>query len=111
VETGSLRPGAIPEHGCPFGGPLWQLWVNHTLAHVEASRRGAPRAMLAVCAPEANATLDAQTHLAALRGIVADPNELALIGVNHLIESIGQLVSDKASQQWYHCLKERYGDI
>jgi hypothetical protein len=51
-EQGTLLPLQGP--GCPFGGPLWQLWTNHTLAHVEAARRGARYARYMVCAPMAN---------------------------------------------------------
>jgi len=37
-ENHTLKLGHFPHHKCPFSGPLWQLWVNHTLAHVEASK-------------------------------------------------------------------------
>jgi hypothetical protein len=46
--------------GCPFDGPAWQLWVNHTLAHAEAARREARYAYFAVCAPSDNKALRAR---------------------------------------------------
>lgn len=45
------------QDSCPFGGGLWQLWVNHTLVHAEANERGLKEAFFAVCAPRYNQAL------------------------------------------------------
>lgn len=87
--TGSLRKDALPKSGCPFAGPLWQLWVNHTLAHVEAHRR--ERAIFAVCAPVANMALDAPRHLESFAELVADRETVALIELDELVAAIGQV--------------------
>jgi hypothetical protein len=95
----------------PLRRPLWQLWVNHTLAHVEAKRRGATRAMFAVCAPEGNDALGAPSNLAAFRNLVADRDSLAIIGVNSLIGAIGEAINDEDHQLWHQGLMERYCEI
>ena len=51
VETRALRLPLAVGSRCPFGGPLWQIWVNHTLAHALAARFQATHAVYAVCAP------------------------------------------------------------
>jgi hypothetical protein len=109
-ETGALARESLPAAGCPFAGPLWQLWVNHTLAHVEAQRRGAERAMFVVCAPEENEALAANSHLNALRKLVADESTVVSVGANRLIEVIGTLVSDD-HRPWYQGLEDRYAAI
>ena len=38
-----LRNDALPEAGCPFAGPRWQLWVNLKLAAVGARRSRSAR--------------------------------------------------------------------
>jgi hypothetical protein len=45
----TLRPDLLGGQApCPFGSGLWQHWVNHTLVHAEARRRGLQEASFAV---------------------------------------------------------------
>jgi hypothetical protein len=111
VEARSLRPESIPQTGCPFGGPFWQLWVNHTLAHVEARARGVAHALFAVCAPEGNDTLDARVTLDEFRSLVADPSTVAFIGVEALIAAIGEVAETPDQRRWHEGLVARYAGI
>lgn len=96
--------------GCPFGGALWQLWVNHTLAHVEAARRGASRAVFLVCAPSANdALLHGGSVLGGFRELLADPATVGLLALDELIDWISD-VSGEGSP-WARGLRERYSRI
>ena len=54
LEQDTLELDTLPDRGCPFRGELWQLWVNHTLAHVLAHRQGLPEANFALLAPADN---------------------------------------------------------
>jgi hypothetical protein len=107
-EHRTLAPLAWP--GCPFGGPLWQLWVNHTLAHDEASRRGAGRAKLLVCAPGDNeALLRGGGVLGQFRALLREPDTVGLLAVDCLIDSIGSAVGERSP--WVVGVLARYGRI
>ena len=93
--------------GCPFGGPLWQLWVNHTLAHVEAARHGAAHARFLVCAPEANDVL-LRGVLDEFRGVLRRPETFGFLALDSLIERIGEVAGPSA---WVEGLRGRYGGI
>lgn len=109
-EIGSLQISAFPAVGCPFGGPLWQLWVNHTLAKVEALRRGASSAIFAVCSPENNDPLAALEKLQTFKKLLADPDSAVHIGVDHLISVIGCEVKAPLDK-WHEQLALRYSGI
>ncbi len=111
AEVGSLRHDAIPKSGCPFGGEHWQLWVNHTLAHVEAGRSQSAHALFAVCAPEGNDVLDAPGAIEAFRTLVADPATIAFIGVEALIAGIGGVAETPEQRCWHDGLRARYAGI
>lgn len=107
-EHATLAP--LPEVGCPFGGPLWQLWVNHTLAHVEAARRGAGRARLLVCAPSANrALLRGGEVLSAFARVLREPETVGLLDLDAVIGAIGAAAGAETS--WVVGLRGRYGGI
>ncbi len=109
-EVGSLNTSALPVAGCPFGGPLWQLWVNHTLAKVEASRREASSAIFAVCSPENNKTLAAINKIKDFKELLIDPDSVVHIGVDHLISVIGDEVKAPLDK-WHKQLALRYSSI
>lgn len=107
-ELSTLKPGAPMTKGCPFGGQLWQLWVNHVLAHVEAKTRGAKQAVFAVCAPSGNnRLLKSGKVLDDFRAIIRDPNSAIFIELGELISVLdGHSSSD--SEGWVTNLKKRY---
>jgi hypothetical protein len=109
-EVGTLHREALPLAGCPFAGHLWQLWVNHALAHVEAQRRGATRAIFAVCAPEANEALAARSAVQAYQDLVIDPSTVVHVDVDVLVSIIGEAVSDQL-RTWHAMLARRYARI
>jgi len=101
---------ALPDRGCPFGGPSWQLWVNHTLAHVEAARRGAPLARFLVCASADNhALLRGGRVLGDLRACLRQPDTVGLLPLDPLIDRIGQVAGDGSA--WARGLWDRYGRV
>jgi len=114
VEHGFLAAGALPEAGCPFGGQLWQLWVNYTLAHVEASRSGTTKASFAVCAPGGNSELlqDGQI-LEQFRRLLKSPESLVFIDVELLIDAIREATvgGGHAQAKWATGLASRYANI
>lgn len=109
-EVGSLQNSALPTVGCPFGGPLWQLWVNYTLAKVEALRRRASFAIFAVCSPENNERLAVVNKLENFKKLLVDPDSVIYIGVDHLISVIGNEVKAPLGE-WHKRLMLRYFNI
>lgn len=96
--------------GCSFGGPLWQLWVNHALAHAEAARRGAQRASLLVCAPRDNeALLRDGRMLSQFRALLREPDTAGLLALDDLIDRIALVVGEGSA--WAVGLRARYGRI
>lgn len=109
AESGCLDLSFVEQPGCPFAGPLWQLWVNHTLAHAEAKRRGARRALFAVCAPQANETLRASASIDQYRERVTDPASLVFIPLEELLESLVSVRSARPEwASWALALRRRY---
>lgn len=114
-EYGVLKDGALAESGCPFSGPLWQLWVNHVLAHAEADRRGAGKAYYAVCASAANQKLLQHESgiLDQFRSLLTAPESLVFMDLDALIEAIDEISKYEFPDyaQWASQLAARYGLI
>ena len=108
----TLGAGALPEAGCPFGGPEWQLWVNHTLAHAEADARGARHAVFAVCAPATNTTLLREGILNTFQARLANPETFRFVPLDDLIEHLRSIASEApALRVWVDGLVARYAGI
>ena len=110
-EHSLLKKDSLPESGCPFGGPLWQLWVNHALAHAEAKERGATSAFFAVCASSANHKLLQHDVVEQFRGLLAAPQSLVFMDLDGLIEAIVSNTRTSEQTEWAAGLKTRYGSI
>jgi hypothetical protein len=112
-EHATLALPQLPERGCAFGGPEWQLFVNHALVHAEAARRGADRALFAVCAPEANDALLSDGILDRFRTRLADPSTFRFVPIDALLARISGAVvdGDPEKRGWADGLAARYGGI
>jgi hypothetical protein len=106
-----LGKDALPETGCPFAGPRWQLWANLALAHEEASRRGAVDVRFAVCVSANNATLlDAGGVLDGFRSLLTHPDTVQLIDLEMLLAHLEGIVPPELSA-WADSLSARYRGI
>jgi hypothetical protein len=111
-ELTTLSPSALAPTGCPFGGTEWQLWVNHTLVHAEASRRRAERAMFVVCAPQQNEALLGDGVLDRFRGRLANPATFAFVALDELLAAVERATRDRPlMRSWTEGLLARYGNI
>ncbi len=109
AESGSLSLSLVTSCGCPFGESLWQLWVNHTLAYAESKRRGASRAVFAVCASESNESLDARTRVKQYSAHVTDRGSVVFIPLEQLIERlVTSCGSDADLARWADLMRRRY---
>jgi hypothetical protein len=108
----TLGPHALPETGCPFGGPEWQLWVNHTLAHAEADARHAQQALFVVCAPAANVALRRNGVLDKFQARLANPDTFRFLPLDDLVGQIGSLALKRpALKVWADGIAARYVGI
>ena len=105
----TLKP--LTEPGCPFAGPLWQLWVNHTLAHAEAQKRGASEARLLLCAPSENdALLQNGAVVMSFQALLERPETLRMLPLEPLLDRIATEV-DADQNPWVDALRSRYAKI
>ena len=114
MESGNVRLDSLPPIGCAFSGPAWQLWVNPTLACVEASRCGSTCATFGVCAPAANDSLLKQGQtLEQFRSHLTNPTSLLFLDLDRLIDVIRAECDGKGAwyDQWCAGLTERYSAI
>jgi len=112
-QFSTLARERLPAAGCPFGGPLWQLWVNHTLAHAVAAGRGARHARFAVCAPIGNeALLRGGVVLDEFRRILAEPTTFLMLPLDALLERVAGLAErERPLRPWSAGLMARYSRI
>lgn len=111
AETRSIRLPLVPDRGCPFGGGLWQIWVNHALAHVEAARRGAKHAVFAVCAPSANAELlQNGAILDQFRRLATAPSSVVFVPTELLLDHLVGATSNRGAawRTWAAQMQMRY---
>jgi len=109
AEAGSLKLALVSQPSCPFGGPLWQLWTNHTLAHTEALRRGAETAIFAVCAPRGNEALQARSLVDQYKQVATAPDSVAFFALEDLLEAlVNACRSDGVWLAWAERMAKRY---
>lgn len=114
IQCNTLFPNTMPKIGCPFAGSMWQLWVNHTLAHVEAANRNAGKAYFGVCAPIENKRLFTNQNVVdRFKSLLKDSDSLIFIDLDNLLKLISEIApSINADYElWADYLTSRYADI
>jgi len=114
MEHQTLASG-VCDGECPFGDYKWQLWTNHTLAHILKPDSDAI-ALYAVCAPKNNkALLDSDkgrfSKLDGFRSLLRNPDSFSLLSVEDLVASLHETVPVDflpERQQWLSGLSSRY---
>lgn len=108
---GTLQPELLRDGiPCPFGGGLWQLWVNHTLVHALADKRQCQEAAFALCAPRGNdALLKGGETITSLRSLLTNPSSMLLIELEDLVNALESAVGlDRCWHEWIVYLRQRY---
>lgn len=113
LEYNVLRKDAVPTAGCPFAGPLWQLWVNFTLAHAVTHKKGADIACFGVIAPASNTRLLGGTEqevITRFKSLLTHPERMVYIDSDRLIRSIKKNVAKEKPEytEWADALAARY---
>ncbi|MCE5278069.1 MAG: hypothetical protein ABFD92_07535 [Planctomycetaceae bacterium] len=110
-QAGTLQAEVLRgESPCPFGGGMWQLWVNHTLVHAEARHRSLQEATFAVCASRNNeALLKGGQTIDAFRSLLTNPASMQFIPLEDLLNALEQSVDQSSFwQDWIGYLRQRY---
>lgn len=110
-EVQILQQSLLDSKECPFRGQLWQLWVNHVLAHIEAKRQKSLYAIFAVCAPENNNRLKAVKKIEDFQKLLINPDSVINIGINNLLSIIGHEIRTSSDKEWHKNLLLRYFKI
>jgi hypothetical protein len=109
VQLHTVRDEALRAKRCPFGGELWQLWVDHTLVHAVAAMRKITHTHLGVCAPLGNEKLMARSHIDAFAKLLVDPSSVVFLPLEELIEDLTHAVPHEPHwQSWVNQMRARY---
>jgi len=99
----------IHSESCPFGGSLWQLWVNMTLAYGVAKERGCGVFKYAVICHERNDKLsDNGNVFLEFKKLLRNPNHLKIIYLSDIKQSFELLENDFPDITWTKEFTERY---
>jgi hypothetical protein len=83
--------------------------VNHTLAYAEAQRRGAQRAVFAVCGPNGNESLQAGAAVEQYRRLATDTSSVVFIPLERVLERLVEVcLPSDAWAAWAIALRTRY---
>lgn len=109
TQLHTLRDEALRARRCPFGGELWQLWVDHTLVHAMAAIRKITHTCLGVCAPIGNEKLMARDHVEAFAKLLVDPSSVVLLPLEEMIDELTHAVPHEPQwQSWVNQMRARY---
>jgi len=108
-ESGVYRMEEIRSRPCPFGGPLWQLWTNLSMAYALARDKGYSAFTYAVICPEGNTELTQGNRVFSdFASLLRMPDVFKVI---HL-EDIGRILMNESSLQkpelWVSEFVDRY---
>lgn len=108
-KLGTLKVTQTKQARCPFGGPMWQLYINHTLTHALAAQKHISKATFALCAPVANERLHAQRQLVGFSEFLNDKKSAVFLPLEDVIRDLARLVPPQEPwRSWIEKLKARY---
>lgn len=108
-ESNLFKMDLIHNDVCPFGGSLWQLWVNMTLAYGIAKERGCNAFNYAVICHERNDKLsDNGKVFLEFKKLLRNPNHLKVIYLSDIKRSFELLENDYSNIAWTKEFTERY---
>lgn len=108
-ESNLFKMEVILKNPCPFGGYLWQLWTNISLAYAIAKDKGIKDFNYAVICHEKNDKLtnDGKTF-EEFRNLLKDPTKLKVIYLSDIKNAIEKFEPDFPSEKWIKEFVNRY---
>lgn len=111
-ESDLFRMELIINYECPFGGVLWQLWVNMTLAYGIARDQAISDFRYAVIYPEANRKLSRNGKVFDdFKRYLVQPDKLCLIHLDQIIANLDLIAPRDKAGNWVRELAERYTTV
>jgi len=108
-DSNLFKMDLIHNDVCPFGGSLWQLWVNMTLAYGIAKERGCNAFNYAVICHERNDKLsDNGKVFLEFKKLLRNPYHLKIIYLSEIRQSFEFLENDYPDIMWTKEFMERY---
>ncbi len=108
-ESSLFNMDLIHSEPCPFGGSLWQLWVNMILAYGVAKERGCNAFKYAVICHERNDKLsDNGKVFLEFKKLLKNPKHLKIIYLSDIKRSFELLENNYPDITWTKEFTERY---
>jgi len=108
-ESELFKMELIHDNLCPFGGALWQLWVNMTLAYAVAKEKGCDDFGYAVICHERNSKLsDNGKVFTDFKRLLKNPNKFKVIYLSDIKKSFESTEGGFSDIGWTMEFAERY---
>jgi hypothetical protein len=99
----------LKSHSCPFGGSMWQLWTNQTLAFALASRRKTDRYTYVVLHPQDNTDLTRNgSVIDDFRGLLTVNDHFRSISLEEFMKQMHLQAVGTPHQPWVEEFVARY---
>ena len=110
-KSGLYQRDKLHSGPCPFGGSLWQLWTNLSLAYALATQRqsGYSEFSYAVMCPQGNTKLTGSTEVfREFESLLHRPEVFKVIYLEHLGQVLKDNIPAPRCEPWVHEFVERY---
>ena len=108
-ESNLFNMDLVHNDDCPFGGSLWQLWVNMTLAYAAAKEKGCDDFGYAVICHEKNSKLsDNGRVFTDFKRLLKNPNKFKMIYLSDIKKSFESTEGGFPDNGWTREFTERY---
>jgi hypothetical protein len=108
-ESNLFKMDLIHTIHCPFGGSLWQLWTNMSLAYALAKERGIEDFSYAIICPERNyRLLNNGKTFDTFKKLLVNPNKLKIIYLLEVKSTLEKVKPDFSDTIWIDEFISRY---
>jgi hypothetical protein len=108
-ESNVFNMKVIQRNACPFGGYLWQLWTNLSLAYALAHEKGYDDFSYAVICPDENdKLLDNGKTFKEFRKLLNDPDRFKVIYLSDIMKAFESIEPDFPGNGWIKEFTNRY---
>ena len=88
-DSGLYNKDKIEKMYCPFGGKLWQLWTNYTLAYALAKNKNISEFMFVVMCPRKNIRLYENGKVfSKFKSLLNDPDKFKVVYLEDIISAL-----------------------
>ncbi len=108
-ESNLFNMDIIQNSPCPFGGSLWQLWTNMSLAYAISKEKGFDEFNYAVICPDKNDKLSNHGEIFnEFRRLLRNPQKFKVIYLNDIRNAFERIEHDSPKMEWCKEFINRY---